>query len=154
MFRAAHHKVELRVQRPPDEGELADGGAPDTLSAGSHGTAAAPAPCSGGGRSDMSLGRSTGSEGPLLDSVPRMTRALLEIAAEAARGVETDYFRFLESKQGDAYISRLLVKRVLIGTKSDVQFERPLTGLSDVPISMLFALNEDAADPTEYASGW
>ena len=146
MFRAAHHTVELRVQRPPD--------VPAALPAGSHGTAAAPAPRSGGGRSDMSLGRSTGSEGALLDSVPRMRKALLELATEAARGVETDYFRFLESKQGDAYISRLLVKRVLIGTKSDVQFERPLTELSDAPMSMLLALNEDAADPTEYASGW
>ena len=102
----------------------------------------------------MSLGRSTGNEGVVLDSVPRMRKALLELATEAARGVETDYFRFLESKQGDAYISRLLVKRVLIGTTSDVQFERPLTELSDAPMSMLFALNEDAADPTEYASGW
>jgi len=148
IFRAAHHKVELRVQRPPEM--------PASLPATPLGTRRTGTNRSSGGRSDTSLGRNTTGESLLLDPVPRMRKALLELATEAARSVESDYFRFLESKHGDAYISRLLIKRVLIGTKSDThEIDRPLSELSDVPMSVLSVLNEDVAtDPTDYASGW
>jgi len=43
---------------------------------------------------------------------------------------------------------------VLIGTKPDEPFERPLAALSDVPMSSLIALDDEAADPAEYAAGW
>ena len=69
--------------------------------------------------------------------------------------MEVEYFRFLESKQGDAYLSRLLITRVLIGTNSDEHFERPLSELNDVPMSILFALSDDVTESaTDYASGW
>ena len=143
MFRAAQHTVELRVQRPPD--------AP-TASARRAGAAHSSA---GTVRSDGRSSLMGELSAVQLDPVARMRRALLELAAEAARGVEADYFRFLESKQGDAYISRLLVKRVLIGTKSDTSYERPLSELSDVPMSVLVTLSEDVAEDTSnYASGW
>ena len=44
---------------------------------------------------------------------------------------------------------------MLIGTKPDAPFARPLAALSDAPMSALIALDDEAgADPAEYTAGW
>ena len=90
----------------------------------------------------------TGDGEGKVDTLLGAKPALLNLATESLMSMEADYLRFLESKQGEAYCSKIRLKR--IGpNKSGTPIKRPLDELGDKPVSM-----DDGGSDGDYAAGW